>query len=134
MNLNKKKPLAARTLGIGKARIVFNVNRLDEIKEAITKQDIKYLLETKAISIREVKGRKTKKKRKTRIREGSRRKKIVNKKREYMIMVRKLRRYLKSLKKQEAISRESYIKLRKEVRSKTIKSVSQLKERIAEAK
>ena len=45
MNLQKKKELAARTLTIGKDRIMFNTSRLDEIKEAITKQDIKDLKE-----------------------------------------------------------------------------------------
>ena len=43
MNLSKKKALAARTLNVGKARILFNVQRLGEIKEAITKQDIRDL-------------------------------------------------------------------------------------------
>ena len=43
MNLKKKKSLATRTLKVGKERIVFLKSRLDEIKEAITKQDIKDL-------------------------------------------------------------------------------------------
>ena len=35
MQLSNKKMLAARTLGVGKERVVFNKERLDEIKEAI---------------------------------------------------------------------------------------------------
>ena len=103
MNLNKKRELVARTLDIGKGRIVFNTNRLDEIKEAITKQDIKDLVYSKAIILKEKKGRRTKSKRKTRIRQGSRRRKIVDKKREYIIITRKLRKYITYLKKQSKI-------------------------------
>ena len=40
MNLGKKKQLAARTLGVGKSRVHFVNENLNEIKEAITKQDI----------------------------------------------------------------------------------------------
>ena len=45
MKLEGKKDLVARTLGVGKGRIVFNVQRLEEIKQAITKQDIKDLVQ-----------------------------------------------------------------------------------------
>jgi len=134
MKLNKKKELAARTLKVGKSRIIFNIQRLEEIKEAITKQDIKDLISSKAILIKEIKGRKIKPKRKTRIRQGSRRKKVINKKREYMIAVRKLRKHLVLSKKQGLISRDIYYKLRKEIRARTIKSIVQIKERISHLK
>ncbi|MCH7774798.1 MAG: hypothetical protein IH784_10400 [Bacteroidetes bacterium] len=65
MNLAKKKELAARTLNVGKSRVTFVRSRLDEIKEAITKQDIRDLQKEGAILIRGIKGkRKAKKKRK----------------------------------------------------------------------
>jgi len=41
MKLDKKKNLAKRVLNVGKERIIFVKERLSEIKEAITKQDIK---------------------------------------------------------------------------------------------
>ncbi|MDO8508416.1 MAG: 50S ribosomal protein L19e [Nanoarchaeota archaeon] len=132
MKLNKKKELAARTLHVGKNRIVFNLQRLDEIKEAITKQDIKDLVNSHAIIVKEVKGRMKKPQRKTRIRQGSRRKKIVDKKREYIIITRKLRNYLAVLKRQGLILPEKYSTLRKEIRARTVKSLSQMKERILE--
>ena len=72
MNLSKKKALAARTLDVGKGRILFNMQGLDEIKEAITKQDIRDLHKEGIISIKEIKGRKTLVRRKTRKRMGSR--------------------------------------------------------------
>ncbi len=128
MNLNKKKELAARTINIGKKRIVFNINRLDEIKEAITKQDIKDLIKTEAIIIKEIKGRKVKVKRKTRIRAGSRRRIIINKKREYINLVRKLRNYLKALKKQGKISKVNNIKILTEIKARKIKNISQIRD------
>jgi len=57
MNLRAKKQLAANTLGVGKGRIIFVNERLEEIKEAITKQDMRNLQKDGAIIIREVKGR-----------------------------------------------------------------------------
>ena len=41
--LDRRKDLASRVLGVGKRRIIFDSSRLSEIKEAITKQDIKDL-------------------------------------------------------------------------------------------
>ena len=40
MQLNKKKALAAKTLEVGKDRIIFMNGSLAEIKEAITRKDI----------------------------------------------------------------------------------------------
>ena len=58
MNLGKKKKLSAKALEVGKERIVFLKPRLDEIKEAITRQDIKDLEKEGAIIIKGIKGRK----------------------------------------------------------------------------
>ena len=49
MNLEKKKALAAKILHVGKERIVFNSERLAEIKESITRQDIRDLFANKSI-------------------------------------------------------------------------------------
>ena len=53
MNLRKKKELIARTLKVGKDRITFVESRLEEIKEIITKQDVRDLVADKAIIIKE---------------------------------------------------------------------------------
>lgn len=132
MKLEKKKSLAARALGVGENRILFNSERLSEIKEAITKQDIKDLHQAGAISIKEVKGRKTAKKRKTRRRAGSVRKKVKSTKREYITATRKARVYLSNLRDRNLISQENFKKLRSEVRARNFRSLSHLKERIAQ--
>ena len=132
MKLNKKKELAARTLGVGKSRISFNVNRIDEIKEAITKQDIKELVSGGAISIKEIRGTRPKKKRKTRRRAGSIKIKVNTRKRDYMTITRKLRAYAAELRKRSQIGQEEFKQLRKEVRLRKFKSLSNMKERVKE--
>jgi large subunit ribosomal protein L19e len=131
MKLEKKRALAARTLNVGKGRVVFNVNRLNEIKEAITKQDIRDLTTSGAIIIAEKKGRRTIVVKKSRRRSGSFKQKVVSGKRNYIIITRKLRAFLKNLKEKKLISREHYEKLRKEIRASNFKSLAHFKERIS---
>ena len=90
-NLNKRKTLAAKTLRVGENKIIFDTLRLDEIKEAITKQDIRDLYEAGAIMIKENKGRKINVKRTTKRGIGKVKFRIGNKKAKYIIIVRKLR-------------------------------------------
>ena len=132
MKLENKKQLASRTLQVGKNRIVFNTTRLQEIKEAITKQDIKDLLQDKAITIKQIKGTKKIVKRKTRRRLGSVKRKVNTRKKDYMTLTRKLRTYLAHLKKTKQIKQEDFENLRKQIRAKQFKSLNQLKERIKE--
>ncbi len=130
MQLNKKKELAARTLNIGINKIIFNKERLNEIKEAITKQDIRDLVEEKAITIREVRGRRKNTKRKSRRREGSIKKKVKSKKKEYVIITRKLRALLFKLKKGGVLNLEEYRRLRREIRMRKFRNESDIKEKI----
>jgi ribosomal protein L19E len=132
MNLLKKKMLAARTLKVGKERVVFNITRLDDIKEAITKQDILDLQKDRAISIKEIKGKRKLKKRKTRRRIGSIKKKVNSRKKDYIVLTRKLRRHILALKRKGEISNKEFIELRKEIRASSFKSLAQLKQRISE--
>ncbi len=131
MKLERKKALVARTLGVGKKRVTFNNERLSEVKEAITKQDIKDLLASGAISIKEMKGRKAIVKSKGRRRAGSVRKKIKRSKEKYMTLTRKFRSHLKILKSKGKISQEEYLKLRREIRASMFKDLSHFKERIS---
>ncbi len=130
MKLDKKRELAARTLGVGKDRIVFAISRLDDIKNAITRQDILQLYKEGAIMIKEKKGKRKKKKRKTRRRIGSRKKIVKKRKQEYVARVRRLRNYLRELKKQGKVSLLQYWELRKKIKASIIKTKAQLKEAI----
>lgn len=129
MDLWKKKELAARTLGVGVGRIRFNSGSIGEIKEAITKQDIRDLVAANAIFVNPIKGRKANAPRKRR-RAGSIRMRPNNRKREYIILTRKLRSYLSEIRKQGKITDEEFATLRKGVRSKVFKNKNNLKEHI----
>lgn len=128
MKLDSKKKLASKALKIGKDRIVFDNERLDEIKESITKQDIKDLKESGAIKIKDVSGRRKIVKRKTRKRAGKIKVKVKNRKQEYVKITRKLRKYISELKNQEKINNEEYRDLRKKIRNRDFKSKRNLKE------
>ena len=128
MNLSKKKELAAKTLKVGKNRLCFSNEHLPEIKEAITKQDIRDLHAEGIITIKPVKGRKKIKKRKTRRGPGKIKKKVRKRKQVYVKITRKLRTYLKILKSRGVISNELYIDLRKKIRMRAFRSKAHLKE------
>ncbi|MEK6925683.1 MAG: 50S ribosomal protein L19e [Nanoarchaeota archaeon] len=129
MNLRKKKQLAKKTLSIGSSRIVFVKTRLDEIKEAITKQDIRDLVGRGAIIVKEVKGRKSVKKRKKR-KTGKVRMKVNKRKEKYVILTRKLRKYVLELKKKGEIAKDEFTKIRIRIRDSSFKNLAQLKDSI----
>lgn len=134
MDLGKKKQLASRALGVGMARVSFNNERLADIKEAITKQDIRDLVASGAIKVNAIKGRKTVEKRTSRKRAGKIRMKRKPKNSDYMVLTRKFREYLKQLRMNKGISNENYRKVRSEIRARNFKNRIQLKERIEELK
>jgi large subunit ribosomal protein L19e len=126
MNLKKKRALAARTFKVGVERIEFLEPRLEEIKEAITKQDIRDLHKDGAIVIKNIKGRKrkfVKKKKKT---AGNIRKKLNKRKKEYVTLTRKLRKHLAE--NREKITEKEKKDIRKKIRNKFFRSKSHLKE------
>lgn len=126
MNLSKKKDLARRTFGVGKQRIVFVESRIEDIKEAITKQDMKDLEKYGAIIIKEIKGRKKVNKKRSRS-TGNIRKKVNKRKQEYVIHTRKLRKYVKELKNQNKISKEDATDIRKKIRNRIFRSKAHLR-------
>jgi len=134
MNLAKKKALAAKVFCVGKARIIFAKARLNEIKDAITKQDMRDLKNDGAILIRDVKGRKKVKRTGGRRGPGNVKIKVNARKKDYIIMTRKLRRQVNSFKSQGKISKEESVDLRKKIRNKFFKSKNHLREYAGGAK
>jgi large subunit ribosomal protein L19e len=128
MDLKTKKQLAARVLGVGTDRVLFDDARLEEIKEALTRQDIKDLIKSKAIMRKEIGGRRKVEKRTTRRRFGKIKKKVNTRKKRYMMLTRKLRKTIKALKKAGTIPQEKYLKLKKEIKSKMFRSRAHLME------
>jgi large subunit ribosomal protein L19e len=131
MNLRKKKELASRTFKVGKERIIFVQSRINEIKEAITKQDMRDLLVDGAIIIREMTGRK-KVVKVNRRSVGNVRKKVNVRKQKYVIMTRKLRGYVKKMETAGNLTRDEVKSIRKKIRNKGFKSQANLKEHIGE--
>ena len=125
MNLKKKKSLAVRTFGIGAKRIVFLKPRLDEIKEAITKQDMRDLHKDGALIIKNIKGRKKIIKKKKKRTTGNIRKKVNKRKKEYVAMTRKLRKYLFDVRKK--LTKKETEDIRKKIRNRFFRSKTHLK-------
>ncbi len=129
MNLEKKKEIVARMLGVGKGRIKFDSERLQDIEDAVTKQELRALIKEGAIKIEQVKGQKTKKEKEKRKGPGSRKGKKtarMGKKERWVKQVRALRRYLKSVKSQ--IPKQLYWQAYRKIKGGEIKTVNRLKE------
>ncbi len=127
-NLTSRRELAAKTFNVGKNKIFFENSRISEVKEAITKQDMRDLLADGAIRIRENSGRKQKPERRTRKGPGKIKMTIGTRKTDYMILTRKFRRYVKELRNQGKLDKEKYYDLRKKIKSKMFKDKAHLKE------
>ena len=130
MNLGKKKSLAAKALEVGEKRIVFLKPRLDDIKEAITKQDMKDLEKEHAILIKAVKGRAKVVKRKRKRNVGKIKKKIDTRKKDYIVMTRKLRKHVAGLKKSGELNRDEAKNIRNRIKNKAFRSKAHLKEHV----
>lgn len=134
MNLRSKKELAARTLGVGKGRIIFVEARKDEIKEMITKQDARDLAGSGAILIKPVKGRKKSEGGKKSRGVGKVKKTINKRKKEYAAITKKLRRYTKELMNSGKINKDKFMEIRKNIRNNMFKSRSGLQKYAEELK
>lgn len=119
MKLGTKKKLAAKVLNVGVNRVVFDSERLPDIKEAITKMDIKGLIKGGAIKAKPVKGasksrfrkRLVQKRKGRRQGKGSRKGKQgsrLKSKVTWMNKIRLQRKYLKMMKEKELISSEDF--------------------------
>ncbi len=129
MNLEKKKQIISRMLGVGKGRIKFNPERITDIEDAVTKQELRSLINDGVIYVIPAKGQKTKKEEKKRRGYGSRKGKKtarMGKKERWVTQVRALRNYLKSVKTQ--VSKEKYWEAYRKIKGGEIKTIARLKE------
>jgi large subunit ribosomal protein L19e len=130
--LQAQKRMAAKVMDIGKNKVWFDPERLSDIKEAITKQDIADLIKDGAISKSPVDGikRRAGKRHLIRKRRGRRRRSGSIKKRikvdNYPSRIRKLRFYLKNLKKAKKVTTEQYRKMYNLLKSGVIKNNQQM--------
>lgn len=131
MKLDKKKRLVARTLNLGLKRVKLDPDRHDELKEAITRQDIRDLVKTGVIRVREKKGKKKGRKGKGGRRWGrkrriKRKKKTMNR-RISIDSIRKLRKYIRELKRQGRLDVRQFSMLGKKIKTRMFKSKAHFK-------
>ena len=133
--------MAGKILGVGKDRVLFDSNRLSEIKEAITKQDIRDLIKDGAIKAKPIKGTSKSRYRKRFIQKrkglrqgtGKRKGKRSTKRRGKKVWIKRVRLLRKIISESKGkISLEKYWQLRKEVKAGVIKYKKHLLERIKE--
>jgi len=126
MNLKNQRKLSAQLLKVGINRIWFDQDRLDEIKEAITKADLKTLINDGVIQAKPIKGiskfrarKKKLQKRKGRQKgPGSRKGKKtarLGRKKAWVSLVRTQRDFVKLLKNKKIITNKSYRKIYKKI-------------------
>ncbi len=144
VNLKAKKRLAARVTGVGIHRIRFDTDHLDDIADAITRENIRSLITANTIRIKSFTGtsrgraqtkKAQRKKRGTtqgskRGRKGAR----VGKKRVYVAKVRSLRRLLKIAKDRKDLTNPEFWVLYKKVGGNTVRNKEHLRTLMEEIK
>lgn len=142
INLRDKRELAARTLGVGANRLRFEPEYMEDVIDAITRDDIRSLVTARTIYIVEKKGTSrgrarakhlknkkrgrgsgSKKGRKT-AREG--------KKQIWVKKVRAQRRHIKIMKSRGDIDKKAFWSLYKKINGGQVRSLSHLRELVKE--
>lgn len=131
MNLKSKKELISRTLGVGASRIKLMPEARDRIQDAITRKEIRALINSKAVIIKQRKGVSRSRVKKVKKGAGSRKGAKgarQGKKQVWVKKVRALRTHLSYLLKHGIISKENYKKLYLWIKGGQIKTVKRLDE------
>jgi large subunit ribosomal protein L19e len=144
VNLKAKKRLAARVTGVGVHRIRFDTDHLDDIADAITRENIRSLITANTIRIKSFtgtsKGRAHEKKAQKNKRgttQGSkqgRKGARVGKKEVYVAHVRALRRLLKIAKDRKDLTNPEFWTLYKKVGGNTVRNKAHLRTLMEEIK
>lgn len=138
MNISNRKRIIASILGVGQSRIWIDPNRLGDIKQAITKEDMRGLINDGAIMLKPKVGvskvrhrKKLIQKRKGRrkglgSRKGKRTSRLPRKK-EWVMKVRLQRNLITDFKKRGVITGDVYSNLRKRVKGGFFRSIRHIK-------
>lgn len=144
VNLKKKRELVARILGIGANRVRFEPDKLDDIADSITREDLRSLVKRGTIWTTKVKGTsrgrsKTKQaiRKKSGLGPGSKKGKKtarMGKKSAYVTKIRSMRHQLKVMKDRNEINRQTFWLVYKKVDGGQVRSVSHLRDIVKQAK
>ena len=129
MRLTTQKRMAAELLEVGENKVLFDHLRLDEIKQAITKQDIRDLIKDRAIRAKPG-VKKVKKTRRKRTGQGRIKFTIRTRKRDYINKIRKIRRYVKDQMNAKLLDKELADAVKKYAKAGQFKNLRQAKEYI----
>ena len=142
VNLKAKKQLVARMYKVGVNRVHFDSDHLDDIADAITRDNIRSLFTANTIKIEPIKGTsrgraKIKKiqKKKRGVKQGSKKGRKgarVGKKEAYVIKVRSLRYRLKIAKDRKEITNTEFWDLYKRIGGNTVRNIAHLRTLIDE--
>ncbi len=142
INLLAKKRLAARVTGVGVHRIRFDADRLEDIGDSITRQNIRALITAGTITIKPFKGTsrgRAQYKRNQRNRRGTkhgskqgRKGARTHTKETYVAKVRSLRRLLKIAKDRKDITNPEFWMLYKKVGGNTVRNKAHLRQLMQE--
>ena len=144
VNIAKKRELAARVLNVGVNRVRFEPDRLEDITDSITRENIRSLVKSGAIWTVQPKGssrgRAIRKRSVWKVHgkgPGSKKGKKtarVGKKRLYVVKIRSMRYHLKVIKERKDISNDMYWYLYKRVNGGQVRSLAHLRELVKEGK
>ena len=142
VNLKTKRRLVARILGVGANRIKFDSEHLDDVADAITRDNIRSLLTANIIEVRPIKGtskgrahHKKSQRRKRGTKQGSKKGAKgtrIGKKQVYVRKIKALRRRLKVSKGRKEITNQDYWKLYRQVGGNQVRNVAHLRTLIEE--
>ena len=138
VNIHKKRELVSRILGVGVNRVRFEPDKLDDVADSITRENIRSLVNNGSIWTSKVKGTsrgRTRAKLQTKKKHGTgpgskkgKKSARVGKKEIYVIKIRSMRRHLKILKERKDITNEQFWTLYKKVNGAQVRSLSHLQE------
>lgn len=144
VNLKAKKRLAARVTGVGVHRIKFDTDHLDDIADAITRENIRSLITANTIRIKSFTGTsrgRAQEKKDQRNKRGTtqgskqgRKGARVGKKEVYVAKVRALRRLLKIAKDRKDLTNPEFWALYKKVGGNTVRNKAHLRVLMEEIK
>jgi len=128
--MKTQRRLAAEILKVGESKVWFDPTKINDIEKAVTKADIRRLIDKGYIKARSEKLKKPKEKKKKRRYEGSKKGKkysIVSRKRRWVNLVRSLREFARELKEKGKIDRNTYKLVRKWIKGGMFKSRAHMK-------
>ena len=137
VNLKTKRQLVSRILGVGLDRVKFDPEHLDDVADAITRDNIRSLITANVIEIRPNKGTSKGRARFKKLQRGKRGTKQgskkgrkgarIGKKQVYVRKIKALRHQLKVSKSRKEIANESYWKLYKQVSGNQVRNLAHLR-------